>query len=139
MSVEIILNGVSHDVPTNDEIDWGADVTGYLQDIADVLDGTFQTVTASTGSTAIDFNLGKNVRLLLNASTTLTFTHPRGGRPAYFYIKQGGSFTVTWPTIKWRGGSAPTITTGSGKRDVVCLMYEPTDAVYLGEYAQNFA
>jgi hypothetical protein len=135
----LTLNHVLHSIAEDGDYDWGVAETTYLEDVCDILNGTFQEVTASGAATTIDFDNGKNVKLNLNASTTLTLSNPRGGRPAYIYIKQAGSFTITWPsTIKWRGAVAPTLTTGAGKRDVVALMWELGDGVYLGEYALNF-
>lgn len=143
MSVTVILNGASYTIPTTNEGDWDEDVTDYLEDICNVLNGTFQTVTGN-GSVTVDFNAGRNVRLNLTGNTTLSFSNPRGGRPCYFYIRKQGGYGITWPAaVKWRGGSPPTLTiggsSGSPKRDVVCLQYEPTDAIYLGEFATGFA
>jgi hypothetical protein len=140
MSISKILNSTIHIVPETLEQDWDEDVTDLLVDLIDVLNGTFQTVTVSGASATIDFSLGRNVRLLLNHSTVLTLTNPRGGRPAYIYIKQGAGYGINWPgDIKWRGAASPTLSTGAGKIDVVALMYEPTDAIYLGEYALDYA
>ena len=136
MSVTLTLNGVQWVIPTVKNVHWGTNVTGYLQDIAEVLDGTFQTVTASGASTFIDFDNGKNIRLLLNASTTLTLLHPRAGRPAYFYVKQAGAFSLTFPSVTWlhSAGGLVMSSVSSGKLGVAALMYEPIDNVYVGEY-----
>lgn len=135
-----ILNGTTHSIPEVDETDWGEEVTALLQDLIAVLDGTFQSIIASGATTNVNFNNGKNIDLTLNASTTLVFSNARVGRPAVFQISQGGNYTITWPAnVKWRGAHAPVITTGAGKMDVVCLLYNSSRNIYTGEYAQDFA
>jgi hypothetical protein len=139
MSIAKTLNNTSHTIPEDGEYDWGEQATDLLDDLVDVVNGTWQTVTASGAYTTVNFDNGRNIRLVLNADTTLTLTNPRAGRQALFYIKQGGSYTLSWPsTVKWPGGSAPTITVGAGKRDVVALVWENNDGIYLAAGSQDF-
>lgn len=139
MSVTVTLNGQTHIVPTVREIGWGSNVTGYLQDIAEVLDGTFQNISASSPVTTIDWDNGKNVHLNLGISTSLNLLNPRVGRGSIIHIVQGGAFTISWPSnVKWlRGGIAPIITTTAGRRDIVTLVWDAIDLVYVGEFSQN--
>lgn len=130
------LTGVSHDVPIRRETSWGDDVTNLLLDLVTLLNGTFQAVTAVGAATAIDVTDGHNITLTLNASTALTLTNTRNGDRYYFTIINGGSYTITWPTVKWRSGMEPALT-ASGT-DCVCLIKHPTLG-YLGEYALSFA
>ena len=138
MSVTLTLNGTTHTIPTRNEVNWGSNVTGYLQDIADVLDGTFQTVNAAGDATTIDFDLGKNVNVALGYSTTFTFTHPRTGRPAILWITQANtSYTITWPAaVKWPGGTAPAFN-GSTGLYIVTLLYNSGTGTYVGEYGSD--
>jgi hypothetical protein len=134
------LNDNSHLIPLTGEVDWGDEVNDYLEDISFLLDGTYQEIIATGATTNIDFREQRNTDLTLNASTELVFSNPRAGRPLVFQIFQGGSYTITWPAnIKWRGGTAPTITTGAGAIDVVCLLYNSTRNIYTGEFAQDFS
>ena len=45
---------------------------------------------------------------------------------AIMVIQDGtGSRTVTWPsTVKWAGGSAPTLTTTASRTDVIYFIYD---------------
>jgi hypothetical protein len=45
------------------------------------------------------------------------------------------NYVVTWPTVKWSGGSAPTMTIGA-KSDVYTFVWDGSD-VY-GSVVQNF-
>jgi len=45
---------------------------------------------------------------------------------------------VTWPTMKWSGGTAPTMTATNGKYDVYTIYYNATVGAYFGSYVQNF-
>ncbi len=76
--------------------------------------GTVQTATGD-GTTTIDWKLGNMFDFQFGAfNETFTFTPPT--KPGTFILKlvqdSGGSRTVTWPgTVKWPGGTAPTLTT----------------------------
>jgi hypothetical protein len=68
--------------------------------------------------------------------TTLTLTNPVAGAFYLFEIKQtgAGSFTVTWPAdFEWPGGIAPTLTTTTGKTDIISVYYNGTK--YIGVIA----
>lgn len=73
----------------------------------------------------------------LSANVTLVFSGAIAGQSINFRITQGASaYTVTWPTIKWAGGTAPVITTTSGKADIVSIFFDGID--YYGTFIQNF-
>lgn len=101
------------------------------------------SVTA-TASTTLNCTAGNNFNLTLSASiTTLTFSNvPAAGRVynMTLFINQGGSFTITWPAaVKWAGGTAPTLTTTSGKVDIVTLVTHDGGTNWYGFIAgQNF-
>jgi hypothetical protein len=89
-------------------------------------------------SKTIDWNLGQHQKLTLTGNVTLTFTNPLSGQTTKFKLVQGsGPYTITWPTIKWAGGAAPTISTANGAIDIVTLYYDGTS--YHGQHAKGFA
>jgi hypothetical protein len=93
----------------------------------------------STGTaTAINWDNANNQSLTLTASTTVTFSNPLSGASYTLSITQGGSgsYTITWPTIKWAFNNPPVLTTTVGAIDVVNLYYD--GANYLGTFALNF-
>jgi hypothetical protein len=56
-----------------------------------------------------------------------------------FELIQGGSgsYTITWPaSVKWSGGTAPTLTTTVGKTDIVTLFHDGTN--FFGTYSLNY-
>lgn len=151
--IEIIIDGTSCKIPEDEEEEWGEDLTLALQTVftrvqqalsyvsgklkitAARFAAPFQTKTASGAATTVDVSLGFNVRLLLQASTTLTFSNVRDGERIYLRIKSAGVYTISWPAnVKWASGVAPTLS-GTGKVDIVSLMYEATDDVYEGEFS----
>jgi hypothetical protein len=141
-SVQVPLNGTTHTLPVRKALRWGTNVTGFFEDLSDVLDGTFQAIIVTTGATTIDFVAGKNVSLQLNASTILTFQNPRQGRPSTFFIYQGGAFDITWPSnVRWmRGGAGNTpliITPTVGQFDIVTMIYDPTKLIFGASYDQD--
>ena len=135
MSWSLILNGTTHSLPDAGEEGWSATFNAYLLDLNKVVSGTWQTVTATGATTPVDFNNGWNVRLVLSASTTVTFANPRAGTSINFKVKNTGAYTVTWPTtILWTGGTHPTNTSGNGAVDRMSFIYDNVDTNYTGEY-----
>jgi hypothetical protein len=69
----------------------------------------------------IDLALGNTFAATLGGNRTLNPINAHGGKRFVLYLTQDstGSRTVTWwSTIKWPGGTAPTLTTTPGKQDV---------------------
>lgn len=91
----------------------------------DVLTGVyqpFQSYTPSAAATAtLDLALGNHHRITMPAGNiTIALSHDTVGQKFIVDITQDatGSRTVTWfSTIRWAGGSAPTLTTTASKRD----------------------
>lgn len=87
---------------------------------------------------ALDWNNGNVQSVTLGGNRTFTFANPKDGGRYMLIIKQDatGSRTLTWPTIKWQGGTTPTLTTTANKYDIISLVYDGTN--YYGTAATNF-
>ncbi len=87
---------------------------------------------------ALNWNNGNVQRVVLGGNRTFTFSNPKTGGRYLIVLKQDatGSRTVTWPTIKWRGGTAPTLTTGANKVDLITIVFDGTD--YFGDASLNY-
>lgn len=116
---------------------------GQAADSSAVLAATgqyFSTRFALTdGATiALDWNNGNVQSVTLGGNRTFTFANPKDGGRYLIILKQDatGSRTLTWPTIKWAGGSAPTLTTTANKYDIISLVYDGTN--YYGVPSLNF-
>jgi hypothetical protein len=115
----------------------GGTLTGGL-----VVDGPadliVQTVTQSGATLSINRTLGENCALSLTASiTSVAVTGwPASGvtGKVRLSIANTGAFGITgWPTgTIWPGGTAPTITSGSGKKDIVLLMSDDGGTTIFG-------
>lgn len=89
--------------------------------------GGQETVSAvtSTASTTLDLADGNVFNVTLNvATTTFTFTGATSGKACSFaiYLRQNatGNRAVTWPSsVRWAGGTAPTISTTASAVDIV--------------------
>jgi hypothetical protein len=98
---------------------------------------------AGNSSTAltVDFN-SSNVQLItLTGNVTLTFSNPLSGGRYVLLLKQDatGSRTVTWPSsVLWPGGTAPTLTTGAAKVDVITFVYDSVNSKYYGGFSTNY-
>lgn len=76
----------------------------------------------------------------MTANCTYTFTAPAG--PANLSLKliqdATGSRTATWPaTVKWAGGTAPTLTTTANAEDLITFYYDGTN--YYGAWLGDFS
>jgi len=91
-----------------------------------------------TGTATVNWNDSNNQTLTLLGSTTLTFSNPLPGANYMIEVTQGGvgSYTITFPTIKWAYNNPPVLTTTVGGIDVINLFYDGTN--YLGTFALNF-
>ena len=105
----------------------GGTLTGSLG-VQGPVDLRVGTLTQSGASLAINSATNENWTLSLSASiTSISITGwPSAGftGKVRLAITNGGAFTMSgWPagTI-WPGGTAPVITSGAGKRDIILLM-----------------
>jgi len=121
----IVVNTTNNAIAYNDGTNWG-----YLS-------GAKQTATG-TGTLSISFASGNIIDLTLTASTTLTFTAHVVGT-YIIQVTQGGSgsYTLTYPaSVKWSGGTAPTLTTTVGKTDILTFYHDGTS--FYGTYSLNY-
>lgn len=99
--------------------------------------GTGHAGTASAmGALAIDWTLS-NVftKTLANGGNTITFSNQASGMCIMVRLTGAGTSTVTWPTVKWAGGAAPTQTAAG--TDVYTFVHDGT-SVY-GSVVQAMA
>jgi len=111
-------------------LDCGANSIGF----------TAQSATGD-GTTTITWDNGNVFNFTFGAfNETFTFTAPT--KPGDFIIKlvqDGvGSRTATWPaTVKWPGGTAPTLSTAAGAIDLIRFYFDGTN--YYGTFDLNFS
>lgn len=98
-----------------------------------------QPITSSGGTATIDWKAGNKAKITLTEDTTFVFQSPTEACAVQIVIVQDTVVrTCSWPaTVKWPGGTAPVISTGSGEIDIISLMWDGTN--YYGTYGQNFS
>lgn len=86
----------------------GGNLTGDLQ-----VKGVRETVTALSGTTpAIDPTAGSIATWTLSGASTPTFGAGWAeGESILLMIDDGAGYAITWPTMQWAGGTAPTLPT----------------------------
>lgn len=90
----------------------------------------------SISSTAIDWSLGDDFYKTLAANTTFTFSNTTDGQIITVeLLNTASNYTVTWPTVKWVGGLAPTQTVGA-KTDI--YTFKKRGSNIFGTVVQNF-
>jgi hypothetical protein len=122
----LLFNTTNKGVAYRDGTNWG-----YLS-------GASQVVAGSGGTVNVSFASGNIIDMTLTASTTLTLAGHVVGT-YIFELTQGGtgSYTITWPaSVKWSGGTAPTLTATVGKTDIVTLFHDGPN--FYGTYSLNY-
>jgi alpha-tubulin suppressor-like RCC1 family protein len=79
-----------------------------------------QSVTANSGTTAIDLSSGNLIYMTQSADTTVSFANSENGNVYIIRTKDDNTTarTITWPTgIGWSGGTAPTLLTNPRATD----------------------
>ena len=99
------------------------------------------TVSAPDTTPEFDWD-SSNVQTFTMASGAHTATFSNGNAGARYLIKLiqpgSGSGTMTWPgTVKWPGGTAPTLSSSGSKVDVLAFMFDGTN--YYGQAALDFS
>ena len=104
---------------------------------------TEETVTANT-STAYTIDLANGTVQILTLTGNCTFTFPAAttaGRSFFLFLRQDatGGRTATWPaTVRWPGGTAPTVTATASRTDKFVFTADGTN--WLGSNAgQNYS
>lgn len=106
-----------------------------LKDYAEVVNAIGTILGASQ---AISLESGNAVTATLGANVTFTFTTPPAtGKMGSFtlLLKQDatGSRLATWPTtVKWPGGTTPTLSTGANKTDVFAFLTTDAGTTWYG-------
>ena len=103
-----------------------------------------QTVSG-VASTTIDYELGQYVTLNLTADiTTLTLSNPpltaRFGALRIKVVQDATARTIAWPaSVKWTGGAAPTLSTGSGDIDFIDLWTDDAGVTWYGAFLLTYS
>lgn len=85
--------------------------------------------TANSGaSITLDLANGTMQDITLTATTTITMPTAVAGKSFILLLRSGsGSYTVTWSTVKWPGGTAPTITSTASRMDIYSFFSDGTN------------
>jgi hypothetical protein len=88
-----------------------------------------RVVLADGATVTVDASLGNQQEVTLGGNRTIALANWVDGDEVKFDVIQDGtgSRTLTWPTVRWAGGSAPTLTTTAGKWDTVVIRRRGTE------------
>ena len=90
-----------------------------------------ETPFTANSSTAITLALtnGTFQIVTLTGNATITMPTATSGKSFLLLLKQDGTGgrTVTWSTVKWPGGTAPTITSAASKQDIFSFFADGTN------------
>ena len=96
-----------------------------------------KTALVAAASIAIDIENGNVFTVTPDQNTTFTFTNPSPtGKSCAFtliWTQDSSDRTITWPgTVDWAGGSAPSVTSGSGKIDIYTFFTLDAGTIWYG-------
>jgi hypothetical protein len=90
-----------------------------------------ETPYSANSSTAITLALtnGTVQIITLTGNATITMPTATSGKSFIMFLKQDatGSRTVTWSTVKWPSGTAPTITATASRQDIFSFFADGTN------------
>ena len=108
-------------------------VTNYVE--------TLQAVGTVGATSTLVLTTGTVLTATLTASTPCTFTMPTATAGKSFILKltqaASGMTTATFTSVKWPGGTAPTITATASAVDILSFVADGTN--WYGTFAQAFA
>jgi hypothetical protein len=105
---------------------------------------TYTAPTISAGTLTIDLSTGTVFNVLNSANvTTFTISNATASKASAFTLFITGNTTVTtqsWgSSVKWSGGTAPTLTTTNGKVDILTFVTNNGGTTWFGFVGgQNF-
>jgi hypothetical protein len=111
----------------------GTAATSATSDFVAASQGTLDayretSTSASVGSAlyTVNCNTTNTFKLTMTGNPTIAFSNvPSSGTVfslTLVLVHSGGARTVTWPSsVKWQGGSAPTLSTGANDVDIITL------------------
>ena len=96
-----------------------------------------KTALVAAASIAIDITNGNVFTITPDQNTTFTFTNPSPtGKSCAFtlvWTQDGSDRTIAWPaSVDWAGGSAPDVTSGSGKIDIYTFFTLDAGTIWYG-------
>lgn len=105
---------------TNKTIEAGTFTNGYTEEVNTANTSTAYTISLADGSFQV---------LTLTGNATITMPTATAGKSFILLLKQDGtgSRTVTWSTVKWPAGTAPTITSTASKQDIFSFFADGTN------------
>ena len=90
-----------------------------------------ETPFTANSSTAITIDLANGTVQIITLTGNATITMPTAtsGKSFIMFLKQDGtgSRTVTWSTVKWPGGTNPTITATASRQDIYSFFADGTN------------
>jgi hypothetical protein len=93
--------------------------------------------TQAISGSVIAWNTGSLFTNTLSTNTTFTFSGAISGQTIVVRLTNTASnYTVTWPTVRWTGGVAPTMSPGAVS-DVYTFIYDGSN--YYGAYVQDMS
>ena len=100
-----------------------------------------ETPFTANSSTAITLNLSNGTVQIITLTGTCTVTMPTAvsGKSFTILLKTGaGGYTVTWSTVQWPSGTAPTLTSTASKMDRFVFVSDGTNW-YGSTAGQNYS
>ena len=139
--------GTTHGTTTAISVDSAADMTlgGYVNfadeqairpEIKDYSES--YTESSGTGTVTLDMTDGNVFEHTANGgNVTFAFSNPpaddKAGSITLKWIQDSSDRTITWPgSVDWAGGSAPSVTSGSGKVDLYTFLTVDNGTTWYG-------
>jgi hypothetical protein len=103
------------------------------------------TASSSSGTVTLDITTGNSFETTLTENiTTVTISNPSASGTyceiIWKIVQDTVARTVTFPAaVNWQGGTAPTISTGSGAVDIIVLRTWDGGTSWYGDFGQDYS
>lgn len=122
-----LISDTAYDATTWNGVTTIAPTKNAVRDYLETLIPTTSAISASDINWTTLLKTGGLYTKTLAANTTFTFSNRTAGQTIIVRLTNTASnYTVTWPTVKWSGGTIPTMTVGV-KSDIYTFIYDGTD------------
>ena len=125
----LVINGTSiQELQNVDNLNLGVSANAVNPTITNYTETLYANTTPGSAFT-VNLNNGTVQQLTLGSNITITMPSAAAGKSFLLMLLQNGTggYSVTWSTVKWPGGSAPTVTSTANKQDMFSFFSDGTN------------
>ena len=124
----LVANGTSiQELQNSDSLNLGVSANAVNPTITNYTESLYANTTPGSAFT-VNLSNGTIQQLTLGSNITITMPPVTAGKSFLLMLLQNstGGYSVTWSTVKWPSGTAPTFTSTANKQDMYSFFSDGT-------------